>query len=613
MVVLLGQPADDVQRLVEVAVDGHDPGAGDERLEQLAEGDLALGQDDDDLQAGGRAVGRGAGRGVAGRGADDRPAPRARPPWPRPATMPAVLERAGRVLALDLEVQVRRTPMAAPSRGGVDERRGALAEGQRRRRVGDRQEAPIAVHEPRPGRHGDRRRTSVIDRVERDVDAVGQDRGERGASLGQRRDLGPDGRAVLELDRRRVVEHGAAAARRRGPPARTRTSAGGRRADRRPRSPAPVAGASPAHVEPTPRATATRSPRTALLVAAPPAPGPARRTVPSGSASISTRLVTPSVQPNGLSAGTAVGMTAASMAPSRRRRRGRQQLDRQAEGRRALQLAVGDAGDPRPPVTARGRGSAPDGRRDRASSPNASRARMTSLLTASSPSTSPRRVGLGIAQLLGVDEDVVVGPALLGHRGQDVVGRAVDDAADARRPRCRRGPGRAATGPGCRHRPRPRSGTAAPVRRAVASSSGPWWAMTCLLAVTTGLPAPSAAAMSVRAGSSPPITSTMTSVSGSATRWAGASVRMAGSMPSLPGALEPRTATPVRASGGRRRSRADPGAATRPSMTARRPSRRRASRRAAAVGSSAWLVTGRAHRRMVADGGLAPTGESTER
>ena len=51
--------------------------------------------------------------------------------------------------------------------------------------------------------------------------------------------------------------------------------------------------------------------------------------------------------------------------------------------------------------------------------------------------------------------------------------------------------------------------SAPPVRRAIASSSGPWWAMTCLLAVTTCLPAPRAAAMSVWAGSSPPITSTM--------------------------------------------------------------------------------------------------------
>ena len=45
MVVLLGQAPDDVERLVEVAVDGDDPGAGDERGDELAEGDLALGQD----------------------------------------------------------------------------------------------------------------------------------------------------------------------------------------------------------------------------------------------------------------------------------------------------------------------------------------------------------------------------------------------------------------------------------------------------------------------------------------------------------------------------------------------------------------------------------------
>ena len=49
-----------------------------------------------------------------------------------------------------------------------------------------------------------------------------------------------------------------------------------------------------------------------------------------------------------------------------------------------------------------------------------------------------------------------------------------------------------------------------------------------LFAVTTGLPAPSAAAISVRAGSSPPISSTMTSIAGSATRCAGASVSSAG-------------------------------------------------------------------------------------
>ena len=84
---------------------------------------------------------------------------------------------------------------------------------------------------------------------------------------------------------------------------------------------------------------ATRSPRTALLVAGPPAPGPDRPTVPSGSASISTRFVTPSVQPKGLSAGTAVGTTDASIGVAAAGRR-REQLDRQPERGRPFHLLV---------------------------------------------------------------------------------------------------------------------------------------------------------------------------------------------------------------------------------------------------------------------------------
>ena len=56
--------------------------------------------------------------------------------------------------------------------------------------------------------------------------------------------------------------------------------------------------------------------------------------------------------------------------------------------------------------------------------------------------------------------------------------------------------------------------------------------MTDLFAVTTGFPAPSAAMISVRAGSIPPISSTMTSVSGSAMTWAGASVSRSAVSPS---------------------------------------------------------------------------------
>ncbi len=130
--------ADDREGLVEVAVDGDDPGARDERLEQLADRDLALRQDDDDLEAGRRAVGRRGGRGVAGRGADDRPRARLDGLGDGQDHAP-VLERAGRVLAFDLEVEVLEPERRAEA-PGADERREPLAEGQRRGRVGDRQE-----------------------------------------------------------------------------------------------------------------------------------------------------------------------------------------------------------------------------------------------------------------------------------------------------------------------------------------------------------------------------------------------------------------------------------------------------------------------------------------
>ena len=42
-----------------------------------------------------------------------------------------------------------------------------------------------------------------------------------------------------------------------------------------------------------------------------------------------------------------------------------------------------------------------------------------------------RRVALGKAEALGLAEGIPVGRALLGHLGEDVVGRAVDDADDS--------------------------------------------------------------------------------------------------------------------------------------------------------------------------------------
>ena len=148
VVVLLGESPDDRERLVEVAVDGDDPGPGDQRLEQLADRDLALGQHHDHLHAGRRAVGRRGGRGVAGRGADDGPGPGLGRLCDRDDHAP-VLERAGRVLALDLEVEVIE-PDRCPQPGGRTSGVNPSPRVSARRRVRDRQEPPVALEEPGP-------------------------------------------------------------------------------------------------------------------------------------------------------------------------------------------------------------------------------------------------------------------------------------------------------------------------------------------------------------------------------------------------------------------------------------------------------------------------------
>ena len=106
------------ERLVEVALDRHDPGARDLRLEELAGGDLAARQDDDDLEAGGRAVRRRRRRGVARRGTDQRPGAGFEGLADGHDHAP-VLEAAGRVLAFDLRIEVgQRRARRRSARGG---------------------------------------------------------------------------------------------------------------------------------------------------------------------------------------------------------------------------------------------------------------------------------------------------------------------------------------------------------------------------------------------------------------------------------------------------------------------------------------------------------------
>jgi hypothetical protein len=125
-----------VERLVEVAAQRDDAGAVHERLGELAGGDLALGDDDGAGQPRLRRVGGGARGGVARRGADDRLgalAHRGR----HGAGHAAVLERAGRVRALELEPHLAADALG--HEGRVDERRRALAERHDGVVVGERQ------------------------------------------------------------------------------------------------------------------------------------------------------------------------------------------------------------------------------------------------------------------------------------------------------------------------------------------------------------------------------------------------------------------------------------------------------------------------------------------
>ena len=124
--VLLRQLAHDPQRVVEVALQGDDPRPVHQSLGELADRDLPLRHDHRPAQAGARRVGRRAGRGVAGRGADHRlrPAPLGARDGDGHA---AVLEGAGRVRPLELEVGAGADPLGEPRR--LDQRRRALVRG----------------------------------------------------------------------------------------------------------------------------------------------------------------------------------------------------------------------------------------------------------------------------------------------------------------------------------------------------------------------------------------------------------------------------------------------------------------------------------------------------
>ena len=140
---IAGELPDDRQRLVEVAVDRHDPGARDQRLEKLAERDLAGRKHHHDFEPSRRSVCSRRGRRVAGRRANKGVGALLEGLRDGHDHAP-VLEAAGRVLALDLEVEVRK-PELAPQASSVEQRRETFAKRQSRRRVGDRQEPSVVL------------------------------------------------------------------------------------------------------------------------------------------------------------------------------------------------------------------------------------------------------------------------------------------------------------------------------------------------------------------------------------------------------------------------------------------------------------------------------------
>ena len=176
---------------------------------------------------------------------------------------PAVLERAGRVPALDLEVQVAQAERRAEA-FGPDQRREALAQGQRRRRLADRQEPAVAVDRGAGGRAraGCPAQSSIGYRMPLAVSRVSAS-GRDDRVAGRRR-------APRVADPMSSPPRGRPRSGRPGPPTRSRRR---RRPGRRSR--------------------------------------PARRAI----ASISIRLRTPAVRPSAESSGSAVGRTAARSRP----------------------------------------------------------------------------------------------------------------------------------------------------------------------------------------------------------------------------------------------------------------------------------------------------------
>ncbi len=149
----LAQLAHDPQGIVEIAADGHRRRPVHQRLSQLAQRDLTLRQQDDALQPGTGRIRRGRGRCVPRRGTHHRLRSTLQGLRDGHGHSP-VLERAGRVQGLVLQVQFKPPANGADKSGRRHQRRVAFQQRHHRRRRRDRKEIGVAPDHsgPRIGR-----------------------------------------------------------------------------------------------------------------------------------------------------------------------------------------------------------------------------------------------------------------------------------------------------------------------------------------------------------------------------------------------------------------------------------------------------------------------------
>ena len=252
-------------------------------------------------------------------------------------------------------------------------------------------------------------------------------------------------------------------------------------------------------------AASTRSPSTALAVGRPPAPRPSSISWPTASPSTKTALNESRTAASGWSWGTMAGWT---RTPSDAVGAGLdhcQQLDGEAEPLGRLDVLAGEGRDALP-VDVAGHDLGPEG----------DVGQDGGLGGGVEALDVGRRVPLGVAEALRLGQGVLVAGPRRGHPGQDVVGRAVDDAHHAVDPLAgQRLPQRPDERDPAGHRGLEQQ--VDPGRAGCVPQLAPWLASSSLLAVTTGLPLRRACSTRSRVGEMPPMTSTTTSIVGSVT------------------------------------------------------------------------------------------------